>query len=63
MQGFSHSGFETVSSFHKLFPTKPLFESECCSCNSQRGENVGTGSSVTHNADVQSSFNAECLAR
>ena len=43
VQGFSHSGFGTIESFHKKFPEKPLYESECCSCNTQRGENVCQG--------------------
>lgn len=43
VQGFSHSGFGTISSFHRKYPEKPLFESECCSCNTQRGENVCRG--------------------
>jgi hypothetical protein len=44
VQGFSHSGFGTIESFHKKYPKKPLYESECCSCNTQRGENVCQGS-------------------
>ena len=52
--------------FRAKFPEKPLFESECCSCNTQRGENTCKGAgcfgSVDRDAGVQQSFNADCLA-
>ena len=78
VQGFSHSGRSTIASFHKLFPQKPLFESECCSCNTQRGENtcqgvgcqtasatamVGASDHPQHDTNgLEASFNADCLA-
>lgn len=58
VQGFSHSGFGTIESFHKKFPEKPLFESECCSCNTQRGENVCRGVGCATSASTQLSLGA-----
>ena len=58
VQGFSHSGFGTIESFHKKYPTKPLFESECCSCNTQRGENVCRGVGCATSASTQLSLGA-----
>ena len=66
VEGFSHSGRGGIDQFRARFPTKPLFESECCSCNTQRGENTCAGAgcdgSTDRRAGVQSSFNANCLA-
>jgi hypothetical protein len=36
VQGFSHSTRSVVDSYHKSYPTKPLYMSECCSCTSDR---------------------------
>jgi len=55
VQGFSHAGFGTLQSYHETYPSKPIFESECCSCNTQRGEPRRTDL-------VEPSFNADCLA-
>ena len=38
VMGFSHADAATVANFHKNDPTKPLVMSECCSCETQRGE-------------------------
>jgi hypothetical protein len=56
VQGFSHSGLSTVETYHTNFPTKPEFMSECCSCNTQRGEDVYVG------ASIEESFNGACIA-
>jgi hypothetical protein len=55
VQGFSHVGRDTLSQYHTQFPTKPEFSSECCSCNTQRGEDQ-------NQPGVESSFNADCVA-
>lgn len=55
VQGFSHAGRSTLATYHETYPNKPLFLSECCSCNTQRGENWATES-------VNPAFNANCLA-
>ncbi len=36
--GFSHAGGDTIWNFHEQEPAKPLVMSECCSCETQRGE-------------------------
>ena len=45
VQGFSHQNRAKIDSCHKAMPDKPIFESECCSCNTMRGENTGIESS------------------
>ena len=56
VQGFSHQNRQAVDNCHRDMPTKPIFMSECCSCNTQRGEDEdGGGVSVEHN------FNAPCV--
>ena len=55
VQGLSHQNGDKYDSFHEMFPSKPLIGSECCSCRSQRGEDVGNAS-----AKVFGSFNADC---
>ena len=66
VEGFSHSGRAGIEHFSSQFPDKPLWESECCSCNTQRGENACQGAGCDGSTDrrrgVQSSFNADCLA-
>ena len=70
MIGFSHAPLSTVAAFHEQHPTRPMFMSECCSCNSQRGENEcrgkgcdGGGNQQAHDATaIESSFNANCVA-
>lgn len=37
VQGMSHKNGQTMDTFHKNNPNKPLVSSECCSCLSQRG--------------------------
>ena len=66
VEGFSHTGRGGLETFRSQFPDKPLWESECCSCNTQRGENTCKGAgcfgSIDRDAGIQSSFNADCLA-
>lgn len=56
VQGFSHSSRDTLSAYHAQFPSKPEFSSECCSCNTQRGEDFGGDG-------IESSFNGPCIAQ
>ena len=53
VQGFSHSPRSVVDAYHKKFPEKPLYMSECCSCVSDRGQ-------ATTNSSL-SDFNANCI--
>ena len=38
VQGFSHVGSDVFAAYHARWPAKPLVASECCSCETQRGE-------------------------
>ena len=38
VQGFSHKSRQVFEKYHALHPTKPMFASECCSCESEREE-------------------------
>jgi hypothetical protein len=42
------------------YATKPIFGSECCSCNTFRDEDVGCESSNGQALCVQKSFSADC---
>lgn len=70
LQGLSHPPmFEITGSHASNLPTRrPQITSECCSCQSQRGEDIGTASQhyvPLPNATVSqrqfSGFNADCL--
>ncbi len=63
VQGFSHQSREHLDDCHKALPNKPIFMSECCSCNTMRSEDVGceTVNDNPHNKCTQVSFNARCL--
>ena len=63
IQGFSHRGRKDLDDCHAALPDKPIFMSECCSCNTMRSEDVGceTKSDNPHYACDQISFNARCL--
>ena len=52
----------TPAIFHNLsrYKTKPIFGSECCSCNTMRDEDVGCESSNGQDACIQKSFSADC---
>lgn len=53
VQGFSHRNRDAVDKCHAEEPTKPIWMSECCSCNTMRGEDVSDGG-------IQRSFNGDC---
>jgi len=53
VQGFSHKNRELFDAAHAAMPDKPLFASECCSCNTMRGQDVG-------GKGKQASFNGNC---
>lgn len=55
VQGFSHSQGGIFDQYHQQFPQQPLIGSECCSCNTQRGEDAPDKSSL-----IYSNFNADC---
>ena len=55
VQGFSHRKGDVFDSYHKQFPKKPLIGSECCSCRTQRGEDIADSKKP-----VFGSFNADC---
>ncbi len=38
VQGFSHQSSAAFETFHARYPEKPIMATECCSCESQRGE-------------------------
>lgn len=61
VQGFSHQSRGKLDSCHKEMPNKPIFMSECCSCNTMRDENTGIESSDGRSNAVQKSFNANCV--
>ncbi len=56
VQGFSHRPRSQFVAAHKAMPTKPLYASECCSCNTMRGEDMPSS------AGLQQSFNGDCQA-
>ncbi len=61
VQGFSHVDDGVFKSYHAAWPARPLVASECCSCETQRGEDAD----LAHNASrvFYPSFNADCLSR
>ena len=48
---------------HKAMPNKPIVMSECCSCNTMRGADVGCETTRDNPKSTcdQMSFNARCL--
>ena len=62
VQGFSHQTREKLDTCHAKLPDKPIYMSECCSCNTFRDEDEGceTLHDNPHNACTQKSFNARC---
>ncbi|KAL1520787.1 hypothetical protein AB1Y20_022351 [Prymnesium parvum] len=62
VQGFSHQSREKLDACHAKLPYKPIYLSECCSCNTMRDEDEGceTLYDNPHNACIQKSFNARC---
>lgn len=61
VQGFSHQSRDKLDQCHAKLPNKPIFMSECCSCNTMRDEDVGCESSDGPSTCVQKSFNADCV--
>jgi hypothetical protein len=63
LQGFSHDGGGGFDAFHARYPEKPLVASECCSCESQRGEDSDINHNTTGNGTVtHTSFTQSCTA-
>ena len=60
VMGFSHASYADVLAFHQAEPQKPLVMSECCSCETQRGEDADLPHNET--AVFYSNENAACLA-
>ena len=62
MQGFSHQSREKLNRCHASLPHKPIYMSECCSCNTFRDEDEGceTRHDNPHKICNQKSFNARC---
>lgn len=62
VQGFSHKNGHAFDPFHEKFPSKPMVGSECCSCRTQRGEDVANKSKPNFgnfNGDCDSSQNGD----
>ena len=55
IQGVSHRDGDMFDTIHSRMPTKPVIGSECCSCLTQRGEDVADSSKK-----IIGSFNADC---
>jgi len=61
VQGFSHVSDSDFATYHQRWPAKPLVGSECCSCETQRGE----ADDLPYNKSLvfYSEFNADCQAQ
>ena len=55
IQGVSHRDGDMFDTIHSRMPTKPVIGSECCSCRTQRGEDIANSSKK-----ILGSFNADC---
>ena len=62
VQGFSHQSRAKLEQCHAKLPLKPIFMSECCSCNTMRDEDEGCETVLDnpHNLCTQVAFNARC---
>ena len=62
VQGFSHQDRKKLDDCHAKLPDKPIYMSECCSCNTYRDEDIGceTLHDNPHSNCTQISFNARC---
>ena len=59
---FSHSTDQIMSDFHKKVPGKPIVSSECCSCETQRGEDADqplNASTVYHSDEASGCLSGE----
>jgi hypothetical protein len=65
VQGLSHKERDVYDNCHETMPAKPIMMSECCSCNTMRGEDIGceTSRDNPHYNCNQEAFNARCLER
>ncbi|XP_062504714.1 beta-galactosidase BoGH2A-like [Corticium candelabrum] len=66
VQGFSHRSGSTFDPFHQKFPHLPMVESECCSCRTQRGEDIANKTKPNFgnfNGDCDSSQNSGEFSR
>ena len=63
VQGFSHRSRQHLDACHQAMPNKPILQSECCSCNTMRAEDVGCETTDDNPKTTcnQISFNARCL--
>ena len=61
VQGFSHVDSASFAAYHARWPAKPLVASECCSCETQRGE----ADDIPYNKSLvfYSELNADCQAQ
>ena len=55
VQGFSHIDGKYFDEYHQKVPNKAVIGSECCSCVTQRGEDVADSANK-----ILSNFNANC---
>ena len=60
LMGFSHASAQNIADFHDMEPAKPLMMSECCSCETQRGEDADEP--YNKSSVYYSNLNADCLA-
>lgn len=61
VQGFSHVDTSIFAGFHSIAPEKPIVATECCSCETMRGED----NDMPHNSSLvfYSNFNQPCLGQ
>ena len=57
VQGYSHPSADVMDQIHAKVTGKAFIASECCSCQTNRGEDYANAS-----VPIPSSFNADCLA-
>jgi hypothetical protein len=60
VMGFSHAGGNTIQAFHEAEPGKPLVMTECCSCETQRGEDADL-KSIWSPSVFYSDENSDCV--
>ena len=62
VMGFSHAGSKDVATYHELQPEKPLVMTECCSCETQRGEDADQRPAWSPGT-FYGNENSECVAQ
>jgi len=63
VQGFSHTERSQLDKCHAALPKKPIFMSECCSCNTERDEDEGCETLHDNPPSIgcrQKAFNGRC---